>query len=200
MRYCRFSTGWVRVVAAYWRASAVQQVPGSDERWRVHIYCAFRTPPYYGGYDSAYLLHAGGKPYSAPLAECIHRAERWYWEMALHGRLCHGPATLGRPMSSPTTFPTGTIPWPGRAASATAVWTATPTGPTSASTTRLCRWRAGTSRAGPPSSGTARPANGGSGSPVRQRDGSRPAARPTGLPPMSARREQSAGTGRTPAA
>ena len=76
---------------AYWRASVVQQDPGSDERWRVHIYCAFRTPPYYGGYDSAYLLHAGGKPYSAPLAECIHRAERWYWEIARHGRLCHGP-------------------------------------------------------------------------------------------------------------
>ena len=38
----------------------------------------------------AYLLHVGGKPYSAPLAACIYRAERWYWEMALNGRLCHG--------------------------------------------------------------------------------------------------------------
>ena len=91
MRYCQFSTGWVRVVAAYWRTSVVQQEPGSDERWRVHVYCAFRTPPYYGGYDTAYLLHAGGEPYSAPLADCIHRAERWYWRAALGCGLDYGP-------------------------------------------------------------------------------------------------------------
>ena len=97
MRYCYFSTGWVWVTVAYWRASVVQHEPGSDERWRVHIYCAFRTPPYYRGYDFAHLLHAGGQPYSAPLADCTHRAERWYWELALHGCLCHGP---GNPRSA----------------------------------------------------------------------------------------------------
>ena len=91
MRFCQFSTGWVRVATAYWRASVVQHEPQSDERWRVHIYCAFRTPPYYGGYDSAYLLHADGEPYSAPLADSIHRAERWYWQAALGGRLGYGP-------------------------------------------------------------------------------------------------------------
>ena len=91
MRYCQFSTGWVWVVAAYWRASVVQHEPQSDERWRVHIYCAFRTPPYYGGYDSAYLLHADGEPYSAPLTDSIHRAERWYWRAALGCGLNYGP-------------------------------------------------------------------------------------------------------------
>ena len=91
MRYCQFSTGWVRAVGTYWRASVVQQDPGSDERWNIHIYYALRTPPHYGGYDRAYLLHAGGKPYSAPLAESIHRAERWYWQAALGGGLGYGP-------------------------------------------------------------------------------------------------------------
>ena len=91
MRFCRYSTGWVRAVAAYWRASVVQQEPGSDERWNVHLYCALRTPPYYGGFDWAYLIHVDGRPYSAPLGVCIYRAERWYWETALNGRLCHGP-------------------------------------------------------------------------------------------------------------
>ena len=92
MRYCQFSTGWVRVATAYWRASVVQQEPGSDERWRVHIYCAFHTPPYYGGYDSACLLHVGGEPYSAPLTASIHRAERWYWRAALGCSLNYGPS------------------------------------------------------------------------------------------------------------
>lgn len=91
VRLCRFSTGWVRAAYGYWRLSAVQEEYGSDERWNVHIYCALRTPPYYGGHDWGYLLHVGGKPYSAPLTSCIYRAERWYWEMALNGRLCHGP-------------------------------------------------------------------------------------------------------------
>ena len=91
MRYCQFSTGWVWAATAYWRASVVQHEAQSEERWRVHIYCAFHTPPYYGGYDSARLLHAGGAPYSAPLAASIHRAERWYWQAALGGRLGYGP-------------------------------------------------------------------------------------------------------------
>lgn len=91
MRYCQFSTGWVRSSGAYWRASVIQEEPQSEERWNVHIYCALRTPPYFGGYDRAYLLHAGGEPYSAPLAASIHRAERWYWQAALGGRLCYGP-------------------------------------------------------------------------------------------------------------
>lgn len=91
MRLCRFSTGWVRDAFAYWRLSVVQEQPGCDERWNIHVYCALRTPPYYRAYDWAYLLHAGGMPYSAPLSACIYRAERWYWETALDGRLCHGP-------------------------------------------------------------------------------------------------------------
>ena len=91
MRYCRFSTGSVQAALAHWRASVVQQEPGSDERWNVHIYCAFRTPPNYGGYDFAYVLHAGGEPYSAPLADAIHRAERWYWKGVLGRCLTHGP-------------------------------------------------------------------------------------------------------------
>ena len=69
----------------------IQPEPRSEERWNVHIYCALRTPPYFGGYDRAYLFHAGGEPYSAPLAASIHRAERWYWQAALGGRLCYGP-------------------------------------------------------------------------------------------------------------
>ena len=43
------------------------------------------------GHDSARLLHAGGEPYSAPLAASIHRAERWYWHAALGRRLDYGP-------------------------------------------------------------------------------------------------------------
>ena len=94
--YCRISTGWVRSCGAYWRASVIQQEPQSEKRWTVHIYCALRTPPYFGGYDRAYLLHAGGEPYSAPLSASIHRAERWYWQAALGRGLRYGP---GNPQS-----------------------------------------------------------------------------------------------------
>ena len=93
---CRLSTGWVRSCGAYWRASVIQQEPESEERWNVHIYCALRTPPYFGGHDRAYLLHAGGKPYSAPIAASIHRAERWYWQAVLGRDLRYGP---GNPQS-----------------------------------------------------------------------------------------------------
>ena len=96
MRYCRSSTGWVRVSDAYWRACVVQEEPQSDERWNVRIYCALQTPPHYGAYDRAYLLHAGGEPYSAPLEASIHRAERWYWKAALGWGLDYGP---GHPQS-----------------------------------------------------------------------------------------------------
>ena len=85
------STGWVKRSGAHWRFSAVQERPDHNERWNVHIYSALFTPPYYGGYDSAGVLHAGGAIYGAPLEDCIHRAERLYWRFAVGHLLGYGP-------------------------------------------------------------------------------------------------------------